>query len=135
MSVLKNDRQESSVQFLENAYELQVAVYKLVVKFPKRYSFIIGNPIAKLAMDCHMNTKYANSIYPTNKHEYQLRRDYINKAIGNCQNLSSQMDIALNLFSAEINGFKAVLPLIRDQLRLLKGLKESDKKRFKTILE
>lgn len=135
MSVLKNNRQESSVQFLENAYELQVAVYKLVVKFPKRYTFILANPIAELAQHCHMNTKCANSIYPANAHELQIRKDYINRAIGNCQNLSSQMDIASNLFSADINGFKPVLPLLRDQLRLLKGLKESDKKRFKTLVK
>jgi len=135
MAVLKNKREESSVQFLETAYELQMAVYQLVVKFPKRYTFILGNPIAKLAMDCHLNAKSANTIYPTNSHEYQIRRDYVNKAIGNCQNLVSQMDIAITLFSLEIKGITPVISLIRDELRLLKGLKDSDKKRFKTILE
>lgn len=132
MSVIKSKRQESKIEFLNNVYDLQVATYQLVIKFPKRYTFILSNPVALLSQDCHIKCKNANSIFPSNQHEFQIRRDYINAAIGDCQNLSSQIDIAYNLFP-EIKGFIPVIALIVEQFKLLKGLKDSDKKRFKHL--
>lgn len=88
------------MQFLETAYNLQVHIIKMCVKFPKRYTFFVTNNIVDLATKCHMNVKSANTIYPQNEHELQLRKDYINAAICDLQNLISQLDIAKGLLKS-----------------------------------
>ena len=39
VAVIKSKRGESAAQFIETAYNLQVHVTKMCIKFPKRYTF------------------------------------------------------------------------------------------------
>lgn len=80
MSVVKSKRKESSIEFIHTARELQIYTLKKCVGFPKKYTFYLGQPIAESARRIHEYVKMANSIYPTNAHEVQLRRDYLLKA-------------------------------------------------------
>lgn len=45
MSVLKSQRGESAVQFLDTARELEIYTIKTCAKFPKRYMFLITKDI------------------------------------------------------------------------------------------
>lgn len=49
MSVLKSQRGESAVQFLDTARELEIYTIKQCAKFPKRYMFLITKDIVALA--------------------------------------------------------------------------------------
>ena len=94
MSVLKSQRGESAVQFLDTARELEIYTIKTCAKFPKRYMFLITKDIVALASAVYNNTKAANSIYVTTADDARLRREYITKANCNLQCLLSQIDIA-----------------------------------------
>ena len=63
MSVLKSKRQESSIKFLDTAYDLELHTLKCCMKLPKRYTFFIGTELSHLASKVHNHCKMANSIH------------------------------------------------------------------------
>lgn len=142
MSVLKSKRGESVVQFLDTARELEIYTIKQCAKFPKRYMFLITKDIVALASATYNDVKAANSIYPTNAAEVQMRRNYIIRANCNLQCLISQIDIARE-FVRTTDGNKSIkstvwqqwADLITTEARLLASLKESDKKRYAALLD
>ena len=141
MSVLKSQRGESAVQFLETARELEIYTIKQCAKFPKRFMFLITKDIVALAKAVYNNAKAANSVYPTNAAEVQMRRNYIITANCDLQCLISQLDIARE-FVKETDGNKPLkstiwqtwADLITAEAKLLANLKASDAKRYKGLL-
>lgn len=129
--VPKYKRKESSLEFLNTAYDLQVEMIKMCIAFPKRYMFFITQNLVSLSIKCHENVKSANTIYPTNGEELQIRINFINEAICNLQNTLSQLSIARGLIEISEHKLLNVLEMIDKELALLKGLKNKDKKRFK----
>lgn len=74
MSVLKSKRGESAMQFLETARELEVYTIRQCARFPKRFMFLITKDIVTLSKAVYNNVKAANSVYPTNAAEVQVRQ-------------------------------------------------------------
>lgn len=140
MSVLKSKRNESTMQFLETARELEIYTLKQCAKFPKRFMFLITKDIAALAKAVYNNVKAANSVYPTNAAEAQMRRNYIITANCDLQCLVSQLDIARE-FIRQTDGNKPIqskvwqtwADLIIAEAKLLANLKASDAKRYKDL--
>lgn len=142
MSVLKSKRGESAMQFIETARELEVYTIKHCARFPKRYMFLITKDIVALAKAVYNNVKAANSVYPTNAAEAQLRRNYLITANCELQCLISQLDIAREFVrntdsNKPINGkvWQTWIDLITTEAKLLAALKNKDKERYKTLLE
>ena len=75
MAVYKSKRGESSVQFIETARQLEAHTLACCMKAPKRYSFLLTQRIMDTASEVHDHVRAANNIWPTNRHEAQLRRD------------------------------------------------------------
>lgn len=135
MSVIKNKRNESKMQFLETANEIHLFTIKQAVKFPKKYTFYVSQKLSDCACAGHAYVKRGNSIYPTNAHEVQLRRDYFLHAYAEFQNLISQINIAYNLFPIPEKTIVAWMGLINDELRLLKSVLKNDKARYKNLTD
>ena len=142
MSVLKSKRGESAMQFIETARELEIYTIKQCARFPKRFMFLITKDIVALAKAVYNNVKAANSVYPTNAAEVQLRRNYLINANCELQCLISQLDIAREFVrntdsNKPINGkvWQTWLDLITTEAKLLSALKNKDKERYKTLLE
>ena len=74
MSVLKLKRGESAMQFIETARELEIYTIKQYARFSKRFMFLIMKDIVALAKAVYNNVKAANSVYPVNVAEVQLRK-------------------------------------------------------------
>lgn len=137
MSVLKSQRGDSVVQFLDTARELEIYTIKQCAKFPKRYMFLITKDIVALANAVYNNVKAANSIYVITADDARLRREYVTKANCNLQCLISQIDIAREFVRTtdENKPIKCTVwekwaTLITTEAKLLASLKESDKKRY-----
>lgn len=132
MSVLKKDRGVSSMQFVDTAYDLDLFTIRCCVKLPKRLTFYLGTELTKLASKVHAYCKAANSVFPTNEHEFQIRRDYLIKANVALQALIGKVSLLLEL---ECNLSRATLhqwnQLMYEEAKLISGVKKSDKKRFK----
>lgn len=61
MSVLKSQRKESSIKFLDTAYDLELHTLKCCMKLPKRYTFFIGTELSRLASEVHNHCKMVNT--------------------------------------------------------------------------
>ena len=95
MSVVKSKRSESVLEFLHTAGEPQIyTIRKCTNAIPKRYTFYLGVGIAESAKEIYRGVKRGNSIYPTNQHEAQLRRDCFIGAYAELENLASQVEVA-----------------------------------------
>lgn len=121
------------MEFIYTARRLQIYTIQKCVNFPKRYTFYISQPIAESATHIHENVKMANSIYPTNAHEVQLRRDYLLQANAQLNSLVSQIEVAHELFGLEPNVMKYWMDLVDSEIHLVKGVLKKDKERYKNI--
>ena len=140
MSVPKSQRSESVIQFLETARQLEIYTIKECARFPKRYMFLITKDIVGLATKVYNDAKAANSIYPTNAAEVQLRKNYIIQANCALQCLLSQLDIAREFIrTTDANKpikstvWEGWVNLITSEAKLLSSLKKREKKRYKDL--
>lgn len=103
MAVYKALRGESSVQYVETARKLAVHTRKYCLRMPKRYTFFGVQELCSLADDVYNETKMANSVYPTNEAELQLRRNHLIEANAKLQALVGQLGIMTELLKSGSN--------------------------------
>ena len=135
ISVIKSKRNESDMQFLDTAYQLYIFTVQQCVKFPKRYTFYVSQELSHIASEIHRKVKCANSVFPTNAHEFQMRRDYFLEAYADAQSMISQINAATELFQISGSTLTWWMELIQAELRLLKGVMRKDKVRYKNLLK
>lgn len=134
MSVIQSKRDEAETEFLIKARELQAfTIQKCVSAIPKRYTFFLAQNIAQLAANVFICVKSANSIYPTNPHEVQMRRDYFIKANTNLQSLVSQVELANEIIGFEGKVMEQWSALMYAEARLISGIMKKDRARYKDI--
>lgn len=133
MSVLKSKRCESGMQFVDTARELEIYTLRYAVKFPKRYTFFITTEIVRLSQAVYNEVKSANSIFPTNAHEAEMRRDCLIRANNALQCLISQLDIAKEVFCSDVEAkvWAKWMDLIIEESKLISAVKKRDHERFK----
>lgn len=135
MSVIKSKRGESEMEFIYNARQLQIYTLQKCVSFPKRYTFYVSQPIADSATKIHQYVKCANSIYPLNQHEAQMRRDYLIRANAELNSLVSQIEVACELFGIESNKLHYWMSYVETEIRLVKAVMKKDRERYKDLPE
>lgn len=133
MTVLKAKRGVSSMEFIKNARDLEIYTIRKVANFPKRYTFYVSQPIANTATEIHKNVKMANSVYPTNQHEVQTRRDLFQLALAQVQALISQVEVAAELFPIEPNAIEYWMGLVYKEDQLIRAILKSDWQRYKSL--
>ena len=140
MSVYKSKRGESAAQFVETARQLEAYTLTQCLKIPKRYTFFLSTEIMRLASDVYNNVKSANSIFPGNKHDAQMRRDKLTEANNALQCLAGKLGLlgdVLRKNPSQFKGLDRALEtwgnFIADEAKLISGVKKSDKQRFKDL--
>lgn len=106
MSIIKSQRSTSEMEFIANARKLQIYTIKKCVSFPKRYTFYVSQPIANASTRIYEDVRRANSIYPVNQHEVQMRRDCFLRANAELYSLISQIEVAQELFSIDMDSMR-----------------------------
>jgi hypothetical protein len=145
MSVIASQRGESQMQFIETARLLEEETLAYCMKAPKRYSAFLTGEIMTLAGRVHSYVLMANSVYITNKTEFELRRNYFNKANSCLQALNPKINL---LYSTILkshskdekykwihNAMKRWCELMNREAELISKIKKSDKERHKAILK
>ena len=133
MAVLKSNRGTSEMEFIHTARELQIYTIQKCVGFPKRYTFYVSQPIADMATKIHDYVKCANSIYPTNQHEAQMRRDYLLRANAQLNSLVSQIELANELFGIEADKIHHWMGIVNREIALVKAVLKKDRERYKNL--
>lgn len=145
MSVPAYRRNESAIQYLETARELEIYTIRYCSKFPKRFMFLITKHIVELSHSVYDNAKAENSVYPLNKDEEKLRIGYLTRAICDLECLASQLEVAHDLITHFETGTpqnsktKAIQPKVWEEwsetmlkeLRLLKSVRKSLHEKYK----
>lgn len=133
MSVIKSKRGESDMEFIHNARLLRIHTIQKCAHFPKKYTFYVGKPMVDTVSKIHDNVKMANSIYPTNQHEVQIRRDLLLKANAALQSLVSQIEVAQEIFGIDYDAIKYWMGIVDKQDYLIKSVIRKDKQRYKDL--
>lgn len=140
MSVIKSKRGESALQFIETAKELEAFALSVCIKAPKRYTPYLTTKIFDLCSTVHDEVRAANNIYPTNKHELQMRKDHLTNANIALQNLDPKLQL---LYDAILknpekcpwidNAMNQFGQYIITEAKLISKVKQSDKDRFSNL--
>ena len=134
MSVVRSKRSESQIEFLYTARKLQVyTVQKCVNAIPKRYTFYLGTGLAESAASIYRNVKRGNSVYPTNQHEVQVRRDYFMRAYAELQSLISQIEVTYEIVKFDEKILHEWASLIDSEMKLVQAVIKKDRERYKDL--
>ena len=91
------------------------------------------NEILKILRNMSSNIIHANSIYAVNLDEYNERRMYQNKAIGDCYDLMHELQNIANHITFNINTLSPIIESVDKEIKLLKGWRQSDNKNRKKL--
>ena len=104
MSVLKNKRRESSVTYVNNAYNIYIQTLEFVSRLSSRYSRIMATDVTGVAWDALRFTESANSIFPSDVNSIRLREEYLLKARASIQSLDVALSICYDLLMKNPSG-------------------------------
>lgn len=144
MSVYRSQRGQSSVLYVESAYQLRIMTFRLMRKMPKSYRWMISNHIVDEANSIYDNVIKANVVYVSKKNfninDYELRHRYLMTAYAETRAILSNMSFLYDLIDEGNSEFYSKGDYVRrfenwtaqadKTLNLIKGVMESDKKRY-----
>jgi hypothetical protein len=152
MSVLKNKRGLSKLEFYHNARKLRQNITNLLLRdfgvkdkvrkikteSGEEATIIEGYPdwliekfrdsIIQILRNLMMNITAGNTVYPTNESELQLRRQYQTAAIVNCEQLLQEMHYCEDVLPIHVSKFLPYVEAIEFEVKLLKGWRKSSNK-------
>jgi hypothetical protein len=150
MSVLKNRRGLSKLEFYHNARKMRKEIAMLVLRdfgvhsrgaaFKKDtgsqqpegfYDELLSRfsqNICQLLQNMMLNITAANTIYPVNDAEMQTRRQYQTGAIINCEQLLQEILYCEDVLPVKVSKFIPYIEQIEYEIKLLKGWRKANKK-------
>lgn len=150
MSVLKNKRGLSKLEFYHTARQLREDITNLLLRdfgvrdkvrrikteenlevtiieqYPDWLIVSFRNNIMQILRNMIMNITAGNTIYPTNQDELNLRRRYQNGAIVNCEQLLQEFQYCADILPVKLEKFLPYVDKIEFEIRLLKGWRKSN---------
>lgn len=129
-SVLARNRSLSDLEFYRNGCELRKNLTRFVMNdknVPKRYKFVFAMPMIDLLLKLFNNIVMANSIYPVNEHEMEIRRDCQTKAIGNCEQIIQLLQYLIETLPVDANKLVGITESIKKEIALLKNWRKTNK--------
>ena len=137
MSVIKAKRSEGKLQVLIQANNLcvyTVQICKNEKYFPKRDRWIITQHIVHEALDVLCCIKRANAVNVATWEDYKYRRAQQVEAYSHAEALLTLLDVAYITLCIESQRIEFWTGQIISVENLLKKWRESDRKRYKSIL-
>lgn len=131
MGVLKNKRGESQMEFYHTATLARAELTRFVMNdsiVPKRWRPVFTFPIIEKVIALIDNITAANTIYPQNMHEYEMRRDYQTKAIITVEQIIQLLQFMLSTLPISADKFQTVTELLMKEGALLRGWRKADNK-------
>jgi hypothetical protein len=158
MSVLKNKRTLSDLEFYSNARKLRKEITLILLKdfgirdkirkikscdnvnitiiegYPNWFILDLQHTIIRLLNKLIISIITANSIYPISKYELDKRRWYQTSAISICENLIQQLEYCLDILPMKLTVLINIVKKLNYEIKLLKGWRKSNNKFMKNIL-
>lgn len=137
MSVIKAKRSEGKLEILTQANNLcvyTVQICKNEKYFPKRDRWIMTQHIVHEALDVLCCVKRANAVNVATWEDYTYRRAQQVEAYSHAEALLTLLDVAYCTLSIEKDRIEFWTGQIISVENLLKKWRESDRKRYKSVL-
>jgi hypothetical protein len=148
MSVLKNRRSLSKLEFYHNARKMRRELTELLLHefgiysrsnqksvdpaLPDEYYTEIiaefSRNIRLILRNLMWNITAGNTMYPTSMPEVQSRRQYQNAAIVNCEQLHQEFMYCEDVLPVKASKFLPYVEMIEYEIKLLKGWRKSTNK-------
>lgn len=131
MSVLKNKRSESQLEFYHTATLIRTELTRFVMNekiVPKRWRPVFTFPMVDKVIKLFDYITAANTIYPQNLCEAERRRDYQTQAIITVEQILQLLQYMLTTLSINPDKFQPVTELLVKEAALLRGWRKSDNK-------
>jgi hypothetical protein len=157
VSVLKNKRGLSKLEFYNNARKLRESITNMLlrdfgirdkirkIKTPENMEVTVieGYPewlivffrqnIISILRNMMLNITAGNTVYPTTLDELAIRRRYQNGAIINCEQLLQEMIYCADVLPVKMEKLMPYVASIEFEVKLLKGWRKSGNKLQKKI--
>lgn len=147
MSVTKPYRTESSIQFIEEVYQLNVKLGTAYVRMPTKYRQPYGEKMAECALEALEHLQIGNGIYlskDTSEELFNARQCHFNEAKGIIYHVCTLYQIYLRIRRTVespkkqdadkwINQGKTIADACNRCIDLIGGVIISDKKRYKAF--
>lgn len=129
MSVLKNKRSQSKLEFYHTAILIRNELTKFVMNekiVPKRWRPVFTFPIIDKGILLVDHITAANTIYPQNVHEAERRRDFQTDAIIVVEQIIQLLQYMLSTLNLDPNKFQPITEMLLKESTLLRGWRKSD---------
>ena len=131
MSVLKNKRTESQLEFYHTATQARAEITRLMMNekvVPKRWRPVFTFPMTEKLIKLIDYITAANTIYPQNLREAEMRRDYQTRAIITVEQILQLMQYIMTTLPVNVDKFQPATELLTKESALLRGWRKSDNK-------
>jgi hypothetical protein len=156
MSVLKNNRHTSKLEFYHNARRLREDITnfllrdfgvrdkvrkskdtqeKIIEEYPDWLITFFRESIVELLRKLMLNITAAKTIYPITPEELTDRRRYQDEAIINCEQLLCELTYCADVLPVDLSKFKPYIDRISTEVELLKGWRKTSNKLTQRIKE
>lgn len=135
MSVPVGNRKEATTEFLKTARDIEEIFIDLRINKPKRYTFFFDK-LLDYSFNLLSEVKAGNSIYPENQSEARMRQEHFKEGLACCQVLVSQIEVVRHKLQDDgiaIGQVKDLAEKLAYEIKLIKGVISSDKKRYATL--
>ena len=104
MSVLKSKRTTSKAEFVNTAHQIFVETLGFLTRLSARYSRLLAEPTAKLAVEVIDHAEKANSIFPSDLQRVELRKAHLLEARASLMALDVRLTHCYTLMSQNPQG-------------------------------
>lgn len=146
MSVIKNLRGKSSMDFVEYAGRIEEKTLDTCKKWPKTYTFLLTNRTVNLASELYEEVQKGNAIMVTTRAEADERMRHMLRALGALYAYAAKIELAYRKFplggqkdggSKDLNKsdrlFEEIMDLCQTEEDALLGIIKSDRKRHENL--
>ena len=113
--------------FIDNARELEIYTIQRVAHFPKRYTFLISEKIAGMAVEIYENAVRGNTFTDVlDDHQYLSRLHCFRNALSTCDALVAQIQLADSVFGIPYHYLEKWIEYIDTEEKVLIGLMRKD---------
>jgi hypothetical protein len=122
--VYAKDRKESPMEVITIAREIYLITYRLCMNeriIPKRHRYMVAKPIIEVASNIVDDINRANSIFPRNEVDKEIRYRYQKEGFANCDALLGKLELTSQLFPMSYKVVSKIASLVIREKQMIQA--------------
>lgn len=121
------------LECLKSMSALHKMIYSKMISLPATPRSTKGSYLMSMADEALYRISEGNRIFPKTKEEYELREKNFSRALNCLKSMESPLMAVFNLMDYSDETMEEMAGLVTETAKLLRGLMESDRKRFNNL--